>query len=347
MKQLFQKRQQAFIQTCVRYLRYVFNDHFVLILMVLLGFLTLQYRNLLENFPSHHFPIYVALGLISVLLLVSGKIASYLEEADQIFLLPLEATVWSWLQASHHRAVILWSIVQGVGQVILFPIYLRLGMSVPVFVFLLAGLTFLKYILFWKKLPFGKKGIYLNWDSVIKVEQRRKQGILQFFALFTHVKGVTNSAKPRKYMDSLLVAISRGSKNVWFYLFARAFVRSGDYLGLFIRLTMLSLFALYWVEQPWIATGLALIFHYLLLFQMLALFQVYDYQYLAQLYPIAPELKRTGFQQFVSLLMNILLCLELIVSALCFGMDSVFIVLFVGGIFLNRIYLPFKAKKID
>lgn len=346
MKQLFQKRQQVFIQTCVRYLRYVFNDHFVLVLMVLLGFLTLQYRNLLENFPSQHFPIYVALGLISVLLLVSGRIASYLEEADQIFLLPQEVKVCSWLQVSRHRAVILWTIIQGVGQVFLLPIYLRLGMSVPVFVFSLAGLTFLKYILFEKKLTFWKKGIYLNWDSVIKVEQRRKQGILQFFALFTHVKGVTNSVKPRRYMDGLLVAISRGSKNVWFYLFARAFVRSGDYFGLFIRLSILSLLALYWVSQSWLAVGLSLVFHYLLLFQLLALAHVYDYQYLAQIYPVDTNMKRIGFQQFIGLLMNVFLLVEIVVAWVQFGNDQVLVALLLGGLFFNTIYLAFKAKKL-
>ena len=39
MKDLFLKRKQAFRKECLDYLRYVLNDHFVLFLLVLLGFL--------------------------------------------------------------------------------------------------------------------------------------------------------------------------------------------------------------------------------------------------------------------------------------------------------------------
>ena len=39
MKDLFLKRKQAFRKECLGYLRYVLNDHFVLFLLVLLGFL--------------------------------------------------------------------------------------------------------------------------------------------------------------------------------------------------------------------------------------------------------------------------------------------------------------------
>ena len=38
MKDLFLKRKQAFRKECLGYLRYVLNDHFVLFLLVLLGF---------------------------------------------------------------------------------------------------------------------------------------------------------------------------------------------------------------------------------------------------------------------------------------------------------------------
>ncbi|HFH9836937.1 TPA: ABC transporter permease [Streptococcus suis] len=346
MKQIFQERRRIFLQSCARYLRYVFNDHFILVLMVLLGFITLQYRNLLENFPNQHLPIYVALSLISILLLLSGRIANYMEEADQVFLLPQETKVWSWLQASRYRAFIFWSIVQGIGQVFLLPIYLRLGVSIPVFVGGIAGLTTLKYILFDRQLVLWKKGGNLDWNRAIKDEQRRKQSILQFFALFTHVKGVTNSVKPRRYMDGLLGISSRGSKNVWFYLFARAFVRSGDYFGLFIRLSILSLLTLFWVKLAWLAVGLALVFHYLLLFQLFALIHVYDYQYLTNVYPIDSTLKRVGFKQFVSFLMNVFLLVEIIVAWLRFGNDQVLAVLLLGGLFLNTIYLTLKAKKL-
>ena len=50
MKDLFLKRKQAFRKECLGYLRYVLNDHFVLFLLVLLGFLAYQYSQLLQHF---------------------------------------------------------------------------------------------------------------------------------------------------------------------------------------------------------------------------------------------------------------------------------------------------------
>ncbi len=92
MKELFQQRRLDFLNRCSKYLRYVLNDHFVLVLMVLLGFLSLQYRQLLLSFPENPLPIVFAVIAISLLVLVSGRIATYLEEADQIFLLTKEKT---------------------------------------------------------------------------------------------------------------------------------------------------------------------------------------------------------------------------------------------------------------
>ena len=57
MKDLFLKRKQAFRKECVGYLRYVLNDHFVLFLLVLIGFLAYQYSQLLQDFPENHWPI--------------------------------------------------------------------------------------------------------------------------------------------------------------------------------------------------------------------------------------------------------------------------------------------------
>ena len=49
MKDLFLKRKQEFRKECLGYLRYVLNDHFVLFLLVLLGFWptsTISYCNI-------------------------------------------------------------------------------------------------------------------------------------------------------------------------------------------------------------------------------------------------------------------------------------------------------------
>ena len=92
MKEVFAKRKQDFRQRCLKYLRYVLNDHFVLFLLIFLGFLAVQYNQLLRNLPSQSWPIVAGLVLFSVFILPFGSIATYLEKPDMLF----------WLGAGSH-----------------------------------------------------------------------------------------------------------------------------------------------------------------------------------------------------------------------------------------------------
>ena len=112
MKDLFLRRKQAFRKECVGYLRYVLNDHFVLFLLVLIGFLAYQYSQLLQNFPENHWSILLFLGIVSALLLAWGGIATYIEVPDKLFLLVAEEEVKSYLKGQMLRSLVFWTIVQ-------------------------------------------------------------------------------------------------------------------------------------------------------------------------------------------------------------------------------------------
>ena len=49
---LFKERSKRFNTRCAKYSRYVFNDHFILVLLFLLGFVLVQYSQLLKHFPK-------------------------------------------------------------------------------------------------------------------------------------------------------------------------------------------------------------------------------------------------------------------------------------------------------
>ena len=46
---LFKERSKRFNARCAKYSRYVFNDHFILVLLFLLGFVLVQYSQLLRS----------------------------------------------------------------------------------------------------------------------------------------------------------------------------------------------------------------------------------------------------------------------------------------------------------
>lgn len=346
MKQIFQERRQVFLGSCLRYLRYVLNDHFVLVLLVLLGFVSLQYQQLLQHFPAQPWAVYLLLLVATSLLFFTGRIATYLEPADQVFLLAQEGVVLAWLKAVSLRSFLIWGGFQLAGQLILLPLYLRLGLPLWGFIGLNLVLLVGKWFVFQQQVTTYLRDGKLDWDKAIAAESRRQQSILQFFSLFTKVKGITSDIKPRPYLNGLLNLVKKSPATTWDYLYVRAFVRSGDFFALTLRLLCLSLVSMLLVERSWLAVGLSLLFHYLLLFQLLTLFRVYDYQYLAGLYPLSSAQKLQGFKRVLRGLLYGLLALELVVGFLVLEEKMSLLALVGFGFLLNQFYLDIKSKKL-
>ena len=346
MKDLFLKRKQAFRKECVGYLRYVLNDHFVLFLLVLIGFLAYQYSQLLQDFPENHWPILLFLVIVSILLLAWGEIATYMEGPDKLFLLVSEEEVKSHLKGQTMRSLVFWLFVQTLFLLLFAPLFLAMGYGFPVFLIYVVLLGAGKYLLFRQKASkfFTENGI--DWDYVISQESKRKQVLLRFFALFTQVKGVSNSVKRRAYLDFILKAVQKVPSKIWQNLYLRSYLRNGDLLALSLRLLLLSLLAVIFIEQSWIATAVVVLFNYLMLFQLLALYRAFDYQYLTQLFPLEKGEKEKGLKQIVLGVGSVVLLLELLVGAVVFQEKIALLALVGAGLFLQLFYLPYQVKRL-
>ena len=97
-------------------------------------------------------------------------------------------------------------------------------------------MAILKYFIFQKKNNLFYKQSGLNWTEAIAAENKRQQSILKFFSLFTNVKGITSSVKRRAYLDGILKRTKKDKEHTWYNLYLRAFLRSGDYFALSLRL---------------------------------------------------------------------------------------------------------------
>ena len=346
MKDLFLKRKQAFRKECVGYLRYVLNDHFVLFLLVLLGFLAYQYSQLLQHFPENHWPILLFVGITSVLLLLWGGIATYMEAPDKLFLLVGEEEIKLHLKRQTGISLVFWLFVQTLFLLLFAPLFLAMGYGLPVFLVYVLLLGVGKYFLFRQKASkfFTETG--LDWDYVISQESKRKQVLLRFFALFTQVKGVSNSVKRRAYLDFILKAVQKVPSKIWQNLYLRSYLRNGDLFALSLRLLLLSLLALLFIEQSWIATAVVILFNYLLLFQLLALYHAFDYQYLTQLFPLEKGEKEKGLKQIVVGVGSAVLLLELLVGAVVFQEKIALLALVGASLFLQLFYLPYQLKRL-
>ena len=346
MRDLFLKRKQAFRKECVGYLRYVLNDHFILFLLVLLGFLAYQYSQLLQHFPENHLPILFLIGIVSVLLLIWGGIATYVEAPDKLFLLVAEEEVREYIQKQKLVSFIFWVSVQTLFLLLFAPLFLAMGFGSVVFGAYVLLLGVGKYFLFQKKASkfFGSNN--LDWDYVIVQESKRKQFLLRFFALFTQVKGVSNSVKRRAYLDFILKTVQKVPGKIWQNLYLRSYLRNGDLFALSLRLLLLSLLAVIFIEQSWIATAVVVLFNYLMLFQLLALYRAFDYQYLTQLFPLEKGEKEKGLKQIVFGVGGVVLLLELLVGVVVFQEKTALLALVGASLFLQLFYLPYQVKRL-
>ncbi len=345
MKDLFLRRKQAFRKECVGYLRYVLNDHFVLFLLVLIGFLAYQYSQLLQNFPENHWPILLFLGIVSALLLAWGGIATYIEVPDKLFLLVAEEEVKSYLKGQIVRSLVFWTIVQTLFLLLFAPLFLAMGYGLSVFIAYVLLLGAGKYLLFRQKASkfFTETG--LDWDYVIVQESKRKQVLLRFFALFTQVKGVSNSVKRRAYLDFILKTVQKVPGKIWQNLYLRSYLRNGDLFALSLRLLFLSLLAEIFIEQSWIATAVVVLFNYLMLFQLLALYRAFDYQYLTHLFPLEKGEKEKGLQEVIRGLTGFVLMVQLIVGLITLQEKLALLALLGAGLVLQVLYLPYQVKR--
>lgn len=342
MKELIKERRLRFQTQCLKYLKYVLNDHFVLVLLFLLGFILLQYSQLLKHFPTNPVPVILGLLLLVLFILPLGSIATYVESADKQFVLVKEEEFIQTIKPAGQRAFLLWGVFQNLLLLVLFPIFQALEVPTLVFIFILIGLLGVKYLLVRQRISKLTDGYRLNWDVVIQHELKRQQSILKFFALFTTVKGISTSVKRRAYLDKIVSLLFKDSANLWTNLYLRAFLRSGDYLSLSLRLFVLAIVCLVLIPTDWLAVGLAILFNYLLAFQLLALYQHYDYQYLTRLFPLDDRAKRKGLFKFLRILLYVLVILE--------GLVTLNIIVVVKLVILNLIlvegYLRYKVYKM-
>ena len=331
---LFKERSKRFNARCAKYSRYVFNDHFILVLLFLLGFVLVQYSQLLRHFPKNPWAIILGLLVLCLLLPFWGNIATYLEPADKHYLLVKEEEVIGHIKKVTGRAFRFWVIVQTLIFILVIPVWGVILVAV--------AMAILKYFIFQKKAqPFYKQS-GLNWTEAIEAENKRQQSILKFFSLFTNVKGITSSVKRRGYLDSILKRTKKDKKHTWYNLYLRAFLRSGDYFSLSCRLFTLSLLVIFLVPEKWLAMVLVVVFDYLLLFQLTALKSHFAYQRMANLMPVGKDMQVSNLKRLITQIVLILT----MVQALCL-FDLKFSLILVGVILvLSLVYLPAKLKKM-
>ena len=81
-----------------KYLKYVMNDHFILICMVGLGGFGYYYSEYLKNLTPTVSWVPIVVGLVWFISLFVGRLSTLMQEADAVFLIPKERAMTTYLK---------------------------------------------------------------------------------------------------------------------------------------------------------------------------------------------------------------------------------------------------------
>lgn len=169
MAEFFQMRLRTHLKQMQKYLRYVLNDHFVLICMFLLGGLGLYYSTVIKSLPEHFFYGGIILVVVWVSALHFGRFVSLMKPADLVFLLPKEAEMRQYLAKSYrYSCLVPFSFL-----------FLIVGISMPLFV-VTTGAGFGQFFLLVPTLWSLKLG-HLTWQRLCLFQgtmQKQRQSYL-------------------------------------------------------------------------------------------------------------------------------------------------------------------------
>ncbi|AXI38470.1 exoprotein ABC transporter permease EscB [Bacillaceae bacterium ZC4] len=142
-------RLAAHIKETQTYLRYMLNDHLLLVIMFLLGGGAYAYQQWLDQLPPH-FPSAFLMALLLALTVTFSQVRTLLKEPDIIFLLPMEKGLNHYFQRAFIYSYILQTVQMIVCLTILAPLYFQSGEGEGInYLFLIFQLTVIKYWNLW------------------------------------------------------------------------------------------------------------------------------------------------------------------------------------------------------
>lgn len=354
-QRLWKDRLSKRIKELSRYLKYIFNGHIVIVMVFLIGTAAYYYQEWVKGLPQDY-PVSLIMAVILGLLVTYSPIYTFLEEADRVFLLPLEERLNGYFKKAIFVSFLFSAYMIIIGLAVFMPMYASVnngsfGSFLP-FLAVLLLLKILNFTIRWRVQYFinnqthlldslvrffvngtflyllfeGASLIFLaivgaillllygyyfvktkekglKWEYLIQSEERRMASFYRLANMFTDVPHLKERIKRRKWLDWLLINIPFAQNKIYHHLFMRTFLRSGDYLGIFIRLSLIGGAIIYFISFGMGQVIFALLFMYLTGFQILPLWKHHQNKLWLSLYPVNETVKEKSFK---GLLANIL-----------------------------------------
>jgi len=153
-----------------------------------------------------------------------------------------------------------------------------------------------------------------------------------------------NRVKKRRWLSGLIYRIPFVQKYTYRFLFRITFIRSGDYLGMYIRLIIIGGLFIYFTPNDWMKFLFALLFLYMSCFQLMSIHKHHRTNMWIDLYPVGDTLQKEavvrGLYQLM-FLQTILFTIVFLVIGEVMGAG----LMLVGGVIWNILFITFYVRR--
>ena len=180
--ELFETRVRKYQKKSMKYMRYVLNDHFLIVLFFLFGFIMVQYSSWIQSIRVLELSLLGLLGALLASIPFFGGVATLLEPADGIFLSVVGQDFKAYLQKAIRRSWILPILVMLASTGIIFPIVAQaFGTNLSMFVKLFLLQVFFKDLLF-RCTKYAYRGVlHFTWMEKLGIYMI---AVANFFGMF-------------------------------------------------------------------------------------------------------------------------------------------------------------------
>lgn len=152
------------------YLRYILNGHLVVVLLFLIGTAAFYYQEWIRTL-SPDFPAEIIIALIIGLFLTHSPVFTFLLEADQVFLIPLETRLKGYFSRSGLISLVFQGYILLMVLAVLMPMYAHVSANgfQSFFIFLLVLLAIKAWNLAvnWRIHYFVQQSVFI-WDMFVR-----------------------------------------------------------------------------------------------------------------------------------------------------------------------------------
>lgn len=184
----------------------------------------------------------------------------------------------------------------------------------------------------------------LKWEAVFLMEQRRLSSFYRFIQSFADVPFIKSPVKRRRWLSGLAERMPFQKDKAYRYMYVKAFVRSGEYLGMYARLLLVGCLVMYAFPFEWLRVLVSVLFVYLTGVQLRTLWYHFDTNIWPDLYPLALSEKEYSFQ-FLVLRLLMLQSVLFAGAYLLLGTYMLFSLFILGAGLLLSYYLSRQKPK--